>query len=181
MIVGSYSPQLSSCPPHLPQLPLPLTLVKSSVRMPILFPPHSPTAFNICRGGGDNLLPTTRWPTRPRFKLCATSTTTSTSPTTAPRPSMPTMPRPARRWTMWPCLRRRRLRFGSTPLPCWDARNKCEGRACQLYQFRKCSLVADKRLRSGLKAQQAHSPGQSEAAPWVLSSVLSFRPARAKA
>ena len=24
----------------------------------------------------------------------------------------------------------------------------------------KCSLVADKRLRSGLKAQQAHSPGQ---------------------
>ena len=24
---------------------------------------------------------------------------------------------------------------------------------------RKCSLVADKRLRSGLKAQQAHSPG----------------------
>ena len=25
-------------------------------------------------------------------------------------------------------------------------------------KFRKCSLVADKRLRSGLKAQQSHSP-----------------------
>ena len=29
-----------------------------------------------------------------------------------------------------------------------------------MFKFRKCSLVADKRLRSGLKAQQAHSPGQ---------------------
>ena len=29
-----------------------------------------------------------------------------------------------------------------------------------VYKFRKCSPVADKRLRSGLKAQQAHSPGQ---------------------
>ena len=85
--------------------------------------------------GGDNLLPTTRWQTRPRFKPCATSTTTSTSPTTAPRPSMPTMPRPARRWTVWPCPRRRRLRSGSTPLPCWGARNKCEGRACQLVSI----------------------------------------------
>ena len=28
------------------------------------------------------------------------------------------------------------------------------------FQFLKCSLVADKRLRSGLKAQQAHSPGR---------------------
>ena len=29
------------------------------------------------------------------------------------------------------------------------------------FKFRKCSLVADKRLRSGLKAQQAHSPGRA--------------------
>ena len=28
------------------------------------------------------------------------------------------------------------------------------------FKFRKCSLVADKRLRSGLKAQLAHSPGR---------------------
>ena len=28
-----------------------------------------------------------------------------------------------------------------------------------LFKFRKCSLVVHKRLRSGLKAQQAHSPG----------------------
>ena len=29
-----------------------------------------------------------------------------------------------------------------------------------LFKFRKCSLVADKSLRSGLKTQQAHNPGQ---------------------
>ena len=29
-----------------------------------------------------------------------------------------------------------------------------------VFKFLKRSLVADKRLRSGLKAQQAHSPGQ---------------------
>ena len=28
-----------------------------------------------------------------------------------------------------------------------------------IFKFCKCSLIADKRLRSGLKAQQAYSPG----------------------
>ena len=41
----------------------------------------------------------------------------------------------------------------------------------------KCSLVADKRLRSGLKAQQAHSPGQRPG----LVNRRKVRPARAKA
>ena len=35
----------------------------------------------------------------------------------------------------------------------------------QSFKLRKCSLVADKRLRSGLKAQQAHSPGYVLVAP----------------
>ena len=35
-----------------------------------------------------------------------------------------------------------------------------EGRFYNFFKFCKCSLVADKRLRSGLKAQQAHSPGK---------------------
>ena len=43
------------------------------------------------------------------------------------------------------------------------------------FKFRKCSLVADMRLRSGLKAQQAPSPGQSEAAPWVMKMSKCFR------
>ena len=30
-----------------------------------------------------------------------------------------------------------------------------------ISKFRKCSLVVDKHLRSGLKAQQAHSPGHA--------------------
>ena len=42
-------------------------------------------------------------------------------------------------------------------------------------------LLARGAVRRAPKGQPARSPGQSEATPWVLSSLPSFRPARAKA
>ena len=42
-------------------------------------------------------------------------------------------------------------------------------------------LLANEAVQYALKGQPARSPGQSEAAPWVMITQQRFRPARAKA